>query len=126
MEDLFALLARPSRLPDGSRALPHAPQPSSGANGAAQHAEQQQALEERRHSNGAASSSNGAASSSDGSTQHHPAGGLRLELRDVKFGYGSAGGRQVLRGISLTAEPGESIAVVGEWPCGWVGWSANE
>lgn len=38
--------------------------------------------------------------------------GLRVELRDVEFGY--SGGRQVLRGVSIVAEPGESIAVVGE------------
>ena len=131
MEDLFALLATPSRLPDGTRALPAAPLPAAaphggaGSNGAVQHSDQQQqqeeeALEERRRSNGAASSSSssssGAGGSAGGAPQHEAQrqhGGLRVELRDVRFGYGSRGGRQVLRGVSLAAEPGESIAVVG-------------
>ncbi len=36
----------------------------------------------------------------------------RLEFQDVRFAYDEADG-EVLRGISLTAEPGESIALVG-------------
>jgi ATP-binding cassette subfamily B protein len=35
----------------------------------------------------------------------------RVELDDVTFGYGA--GRPVLAGFSLTAEPGEAVAVVG-------------
>lgn len=78
--------------------------------------EEQQLAEERRSSNGAASTSgvpaNSVAGSAGGTSR-----GLRLELRDVHFSYpsGSAagGGRQVLRGVSLEAQPGESIAVVG-------------
>lgn len=81
--------------------------------------EEQQLAEERRSSNGAASTSgvpaNSVAGSAGGTSR-----GLRLELRDVHFSYpsGSAagGGRQVLRGVSLEAQPGESIAVVGELP----------
>lgn len=135
MEDLFNLLKTPSRLPDGTQPLPDAPPPaaaapagqglqgsSSNGSGASSSAtssngsshstaqqrerqwdeEEQRRAEERRSSNGAASSSRG----------------LRLELRDVHFSYPSGGagggGRQVLRGVSLAAEPGESIAVVGE------------
>jgi ATP-binding cassette subfamily B protein len=36
----------------------------------------------------------------------------RIELRDVSFGYPRAG-RNTLHGVSLTIEPGETIAVVG-------------
>ncbi|MFI2617937.1 ABC transporter ATP-binding protein [Streptomyces sp. NPDC018584] len=47
--------------------------------------------------------------------------GHRVELRDVRFGYGgaaggregAAGGREVLRGIDLVLEPGTTTAVVG-------------
>ena len=37
--------------------------------------------------------------------------GLALELRDVRFSYGT---RAVLRGVSLSVAPGESLGVVGE------------
>jgi ATP-binding cassette subfamily B protein len=37
--------------------------------------------------------------------------GARIELRDVHFGYDPD--REILKGISLTAEPGQSIAIVG-------------
>jgi ABC-type multidrug transport system fused ATPase/permease subunit len=40
-----------------------------------------------------------------------PAGGGRVELRDVTFGYG--GGAPVLRGVDLDVEPGRTVAVVG-------------
>ena len=39
------------------------------------------------------------------------AGGVRVELEDVHFGYGP--GREVLRGVSLVAEPGTTLALVG-------------
>ena len=39
--------------------------------------------------------------------------GIRVELKDVRFSYPESGGREVLRGVSITAEPGQSIAVVG-------------
>ncbi len=105
-----------------------------------QQAEEQQLAEERRLSNGAASTSgatvpsavttlsgssssssrNASSSSSSSSSSSGPTRGLRLELRAVHFSYpsgaGAGGGRQVLRGVSLAAEPGESIAVVGELP----------
>ncbi|MFX0540970.1 ABCB family ABC transporter ATP-binding protein/permease [Roseovarius sp. S4756] len=37
--------------------------------------------------------------------------GGRIELRDVHFGYDSA--REILKGITLTAEPGQTVAIVG-------------
>lgn len=78
---------------------------------------EQQLAEERRSSNGTASTSGVPGSSSAGSAGG-TSRGLRLELRDVHFSYPSGGaaggGRQVLRGVSLEAQPGESIAVVGE------------
>ncbi|KAL4423145.1 hypothetical protein ABPG77_007798 [Micractinium sp. CCAP 211/92] len=90
MEDLFTLLRTPTKLPEGSRKLPDAPL-------------------ERRHSNGATGSSSGAAGSNGAASTR----GLRLELRDVRFGYGGKEGRQVLKGVSLVAHPGESVAIVG-------------
>jgi subfamily B ATP-binding cassette protein MsbA len=42
-----------------------------------------------------------------------PAGPLDVEMKDVAFSW-TAGGRKVLDGISITAAPGELIAVVGE------------
>jgi ABC-type multidrug transport system fused ATPase/permease subunit len=124
MEDLFRLLRTPSQLPEGSRRLPDtaASGPSASGKGAAPQADEQ--LTERRHSNGAASARGSASSSAKAQQQQQQEQqqrGLRLELRDAHFSYagrdGSTGGngaRQVLRGVSLTAEPGESIAVVGQ------------
>jgi ABC-type transport system involved in Fe-S cluster assembly fused permease/ATPase subunit len=40
-----------------------------------------------------------------------PPPGLAVELRDVRFSYGEA--REVLRGISLSIAPGESVGIVG-------------
>ncbi|TQL04610.1 ABC transporter ATP-binding protein [Cellulomonas sp. SLBN-39] len=41
-----------------------------------------------------------------------PAAGSRVELRDVRFAHGSAQ-REVLRGVDLVLEPGETLALVG-------------
>jgi len=41
-----------------------------------------------------------------------PPGGTRVELRDVRFAHG-AGSREVLRGVDLELEPGETMALVG-------------
>ena len=135
MEDLFALLRTPSRLPDGDRDLPLLAV-QGGAAGAPAAGEAQ---EEWRRSAG----SEAASTSGDGGGSHVHRQGLRLELRGVTFSYDSVGSpdavanpsslqpvdgtavassssgcgsRQVLRGVSLIAEPGESIAIVGE-PC---------
>ena len=43
--------------------------------------------------------------------------GASLELRDVRFSY-SDGEGEILRGISLRVEPGESVAIVGPSGCG--------
>ena len=40
-----------------------------------------------------------------------PAGGGRVELRDVSFGYGD--GEPILRGVDLDVEPGRTVALVG-------------
>jgi len=40
-----------------------------------------------------------------------PAGGMRVEFRDVSFGYDPA--RLVLHHVSFTAEPGQTVALVG-------------
>ena len=37
--------------------------------------------------------------------------GGKVELRDVHFGYDPA--REILKGITLTAEPGQTVAIVG-------------
>jgi ATP-binding cassette, subfamily B (MDR/TAP), member 9 len=39
----------------------------------------------------------------------------RIELRDVRFAYPARPQAQVLRGFSLTIEPGEVVALVGEY-----------
>ncbi|GAA4625668.1 ABC transporter ATP-binding protein [Cellulomonas oligotrophica] len=41
-----------------------------------------------------------------------PAGGSRVELRDVRFAHGP-GRREVLGGVDLVLEPGETLALVG-------------
>jgi ABC-type multidrug transport system fused ATPase/permease subunit len=143
MEDLLNLLRTPPSVKDGSLELPPAPVGSAGVSAhvtAAQvtaapaagsflnSAEAQQQLAERRGSHAAAgtsASSNGvgngkegrgsSGASDAGSAAASSSRGLRLELRDARFGYGGAsgGGRTVLHGVSLVAEPGESIAIVG-------------
>jgi ABC-type multidrug transport system fused ATPase/permease subunit len=40
-----------------------------------------------------------------------PAGGGRVELRDVSFGYGD--GEPILSDVNLTVEPGRTVAIVG-------------
>lgn len=61
----------------------------------------------RAHSSEGASSSGRSGPAGQGVT----AGGLHIELRDVRFSY--TPNRQILKGVSLTAEPGQSVAVVG-------------
>lgn len=122
MEDLFNLLKTQSTIPDGTRDLPvSAPAPEARTaehNGTAG----EDALAARRASHTLASSSSNGNGNGNGSSAAHTNGsngaagaasqGLRLELRGVEFGYS---GKQVLRGVNIRAEPGESIAIVGGW-----------
>ena len=48
----------------------------------------------------------------DGPCAEPPADGS-VELRDVSFSYPGAAGDPVLRGVSLRAEPGEHVAIIG-------------
>ena len=79
LEDLFALLATKTKVPEGSQCLPKM---------------------------------DATVSSSAGGGGGLQAPGLRIELKDVRFKYPGSD-REVLKGVSITAEPGSSIAVVG-------------
>src|SRR5262249_34077892 len=48
--------------------------------------------------------------------QHHDRGNAAIEMRDVLFGY--VPDRLVLRGISLAAQPGEHLVLVGRTGAG--------
>jgi ATP-binding cassette subfamily B protein RaxB len=49
--------------------------------------------------------------------QREPQGPVNLELRNVSFAYADSE-PEVLRGLNLTIEPGESVAIVGPSGCG--------
>ena len=137
MEDLFGLLKTQSRLPEGTRdllpppAAPPAPAAAPSSSSSSSRASSSESEGEGRaegqagHDLPGASDGNGGSGAAGGNgasvrrrlaRARRQAGsssrGLRVELRGVSFGY--SGGRQVLRGVDLTAEPGESVAVVGE------------
>jgi ATP-binding cassette subfamily B protein len=46
-----------------------------------------------------------------------PRGRARIELQDVHFGY-LGGGKEALAGVSLTVQPGETVALVGQTGAG--------
>ncbi|KAK9857626.1 hypothetical protein WJX84_005358 [Apatococcus fuscideae] len=105
MEQFFGILSQTTNLPDGTRDLPTSSMPSVSSKSS----DSVPAMAHDRHqvSRPAASlnRANGHMSSAASSK------GLRVEMKDVKFAYNS--GRDVLRGISLTIEPGQSVAFVG-------------
>eukprot|EP00887_Chlorella_sp_A99_P002243 scaffold10.g2243.t1 len=120
MEDLFQLLSTQSALLEGTADL-LAPGDAAGASVR----EQEGARWEELRASHAAASTSGSNGSGAGRSR-----GLRVEMRDVVFRYrgsdgssagrsssasagGDQGSRQVLSGVSIVAEPGESIAVVG-------------
>lgn len=72
MEDLFELMRRKTKVPDGDRPLP----------------------------------------TPAGATEGLKAPGVRVSLTDVRFKYPGSQ-REVLKGVTITAEPGQSVAVVG-------------
>eukprot|EP00798_Chlamydomonas_sp_ICE-L_P023171 gene23171-30381_t len=62
-------------------------------------------------SNSSSSRSSNADEASTSALSAYRKGGLRAELQDIKFGYNTE--RQILKGVSMTIEPGTSIALVG-------------
>lgn len=99
MEDLFKLLRTQTAVPDGTKDLPTPPPAVS--HGGTHH------LGSTTHSNG-----NGDGKLAGVASPAPPQQGLRVVLQDVKFSYPGID-REVLKGVTITAEPGQSIAVVG-------------
>lgn len=65
----------------------------------------------------AASVADGSAPARRGATRQQASQGLAVHLQNVTYGYPGTT-RNVLKGVSLSAAPGESIAIVGEDLCG--------
>uniref|UniRef100_A0A1D2ABS2 ABC transporter B family member 25, mitochondrial n=1 Tax=Auxenochlorella protothecoides TaxID=3075 RepID=A0A1D2ABS2_AUXPR len=84
LEDMLRLLKTDNSVVDGSHALPTA----------------------------AASVADGSAPARRGATRQQASQGLAVHLQNVTYGYPGTT-RNVLKGVSLSAAPGESIAIVG-------------
>lgn len=110
LDQLFAILATKPSVEEGTLALPEPPlpahrrsePPAEAAGGAVHNGER---AESSLHATTSSSSS-----SRSGGGQASEAG-LWVRLDDVHFSYG--GDREVLKGVSIEALPGQSIAVVG-------------
>ena len=85
MEAMFEVMSTVSAVKDGDRELPTSARASSSASDA-------------RSLTGA-------------SPEVHSLTGARVSLRDVRFGYDAS--REVLKGVTLDIEPGQSVGIVG-------------
>jgi ABC-type multidrug transport system fused ATPase/permease subunit len=85
MEAMFEVMSTVSAVKDGDRELPTSARASSSASDA-------------RSLTGA-------------SPEVHSLTGARVSLRDVRFGYDAS--REVVKGVSLDIEPGQSVGIVG-------------
>lgn len=101
MEDLFALLRTESNVPDGQIHLPS----SSDI------AKENSLFSENivMNSNG---NNIGSSHAANDDLQKDKVHGIRVDLHDVHFKYPGTD-REILRGVSISALPGQSIAVVG-------------
>ncbi|KAL3155600.1 hypothetical protein ABBQ38_010855 [Trebouxia sp. C0009 RCD-2024] len=104
MEAFFSILQTVPKLPDGKLTL-DGPSPSStgGRSEAATPAAATPEWHEGERGRGQVNAPVGAVGTSGC--------GVKLELKDVHFGY--TGEREVVAGVSLTVEPGQSVALVG-------------
>ncbi|KAK9862805.1 hypothetical protein WJX84_006068 [Apatococcus fuscideae] len=111
MEAFFGILSQTTNLPDGSRPLPASSNLAAPASSS--HLwDGHHSTAHDRHQGSHAAAEGMPPSSSNGRTASAASNkGLRVELKDVRFAYNS--GREVLKGINLTIEPGQSVAFVG-------------
>jgi ABC-type transport system involved in Fe-S cluster assembly fused permease/ATPase subunit len=84
MEAMFEVMSTVSAVKDGDRELP---------------------------TSAASSSASDARSLTGASPEVHSLTGARVSLRDVRFGYDAS--REVVKGVSLDIEPGQSVGIVG-------------
>lgn len=105
MEAFFSILQTVPKLPDGKQLLVAPSAALGGLQGGAQEgaADSSSAWHDGERRQGQASAPVGAVGTSGR--------GVHLELKDVHFGY--TGEREVVGGVSLSVEPGQSIALVG-------------
>lgn len=101
MEDLFALLRTESNVPDGQIHLP------SSSDIAKENSQFSENIV--MNSNG---NSIGSSHAANDDLQKDKVHGIRVDLHDVHFKYPGTD-REILRGVSISALPGQSIAVVG-------------
>lgn len=116
MEDLFKLLLTPSSIPDGSIELPRTHDGSTDSSIATSHSGDKTALiHNKRNMDNTTNRHHHASTKHDTANLHTETTqppGLSVRLHNVKFRYPNSD-RDVLKGVTIVAEPGESIAVVG-------------